>query len=129
MIRDGSLERMKAWARTLKRDVVAVYLALRDPRTPWYARLLGGVVVAYAFSPIDLIPDFVPVLGVLDDLLVVPLGVWLVVRLIPSEALDDARSRADEQLRQPKPTSIAGAVGIAAIWIGTLVALALCATR
>jgi len=105
------------WARALKREVVAVYLALRDPRTPWYARALGAVVVAYAFSPIDLVPDFVPVLGYLDDLLIVPIGIWLVLRLIPAEVLGDARTRADEHLRQPKPVSWLGGVVVIAIWL------------
>lgn len=110
------IERTKAWARSMKRDVVAVYLALRDPRTPWAARVVGAVVVAYALSPIDLVPDFVPVLGYLDDLVLVPLGIWLVVRLIPPPVLAEARARAEEQLRHAKPTSWAGAALVATIW-------------
>ena len=77
------LSTVKAWAHGLKRDVHAVYLAARDPRTPWYARAVAILVAAYALSPIDLIPDFIPILGYLDDLLIVPLGILLVVRLIP----------------------------------------------
>ena len=84
----------KQRARALQREVHAVYLAMRDPRTPWYARLLAGAVVAYAFSPIDLIPDPIPVLGYLDDLLLVPLGIVLVLRLIPAEVMQECRQRA-----------------------------------
>lgn len=77
------LERAKKWARAIKRDIVALWLASRDPRVPWYAKVAAGSVAAYALSPIDLIPDFIPVLVYLDDLLIVPLGILLVVRLIP----------------------------------------------
>jgi uncharacterized membrane protein YkvA (DUF1232 family) len=76
-------ERLKRWAGTLKRDVHALYLASRDPRVPWYAKAIGIAVAAYAASPIDLIPDFIPVIGYLDDLIIVPLGIALVIRLIP----------------------------------------------
>lgn len=85
------LDQLKVRARTLKNEVLALYLAARDPRTPWYARGLALLVVAYALSPIDLIPDFVPVLGYLDDLILIPGGIWLVIRLIPPEVLADAR--------------------------------------
>jgi uncharacterized membrane protein YkvA (DUF1232 family) len=112
------IRRRGAWAKRLKVELTAVYLAVRDPRTPWYARALGAAVVTYAFSPIDLIPDFIPVLGYLDDVLVVPAGIWLVLRLIPAEVMVDARSRAEEQLRRPKPVSWVGAAFIGAIWLG-----------
>lgn len=85
---------VRSWAAALKRDVVAVSIALRDPRTPWTARFLGGAVVAYALSPIDLIPDFIPLLGHLDDLVLLPLGLWLVIALIPPNVLAEARRRA-----------------------------------
>ena len=85
------MERLKAWAQALKRDVVALWLAARDPRTPLAAKLLAGAVAAYALSPIDLIPDFIPVLGYLDDLLLVPAGIWLAVRLIPAGLLEELR--------------------------------------
>ena len=78
------LEQAKKWARAIRRDVVAVWIAARDPRVPWYAKALALAVAAYALSPIDLIPDFIPVLGYLDDLIIVPLGILLVVRLIPA---------------------------------------------
>ena len=108
------MERLKAWARALKRDVVALWLAARDPRTPLAAKLLAGVVAAYALSPIDLIPDFIPVVGYLDDLLLVPAGIWLVVRLIPAELLEEFRAVA---LARERPRSLAGAVAVAAGWL------------
>ena len=80
-------------AAQLKAELVALRLAIGDPRTPWYARAMGAIVVAYALSPIDLIPDFVPVLGYLDDVVLLPLGVWLTVRLIPTEILAECRDR------------------------------------
>jgi uncharacterized membrane protein YkvA (DUF1232 family) len=112
------LERARAWAATMRRETVAVYLAIGDPRTPWTAKLIGGLVVAYAASPIDLIPDFVPVLGLLDDLLIVPFGLWLTVRLIPQEILDEARARADAELQRPR--SVVAGFFVAVVWAGTL---------
>ena len=107
--------RLAAWARSIKRDVHAVYLASRDPRTPWYAKAVAIGVVAYALSPIDLIPDFIPVLGQLDELVILPAGIWLVVRLIPPDVMNEHRAAAivAEQI----PRSMAGAVTIVAIWI------------
>ena len=86
--------RLKEWARTIKRDAHAVYLAARDPRTPWYAKALALFVAGYALSPIDLIPDFIPVLGYLDDVLLVPLGIIAVVRMIPAEVMAEHRAAA-----------------------------------
>lgn len=91
-------ERLKRWAGGLKAEVYAFYLAYRDPRVPWYARLVALCVVAYAFSPIDLIPDPVPVLGYMDDLTLVPLGIALAIKLIPAPVLDEHRRKAREQL-------------------------------
>ena len=88
------LARLKVRARELKQEVYAIYLAARDPRTPWYVRALVFFVVAHTFSPIDLIPDFIPVLGYLDDLIITPGGQWLAVRLIPPEVLEEARAAA-----------------------------------
>lgn len=85
-------QKLKAWARKLADEAYVLYLAARDPRTPWYAKVLAGAVAAYALSPIDLIPDFIPVLGYLDDLLILPAGIALAVRAIPSEVLDDCRA-------------------------------------
>ena len=106
---------LKEWARTLTRDVHAVYLAARDPRVPWYAKALAVAVAGYALSPIDLIPDFIPVLGYLDDLVIVPLGVWLVVSLIPTDVMAEYRQLAAASGR--RPVSKAGAVVMIAIWI------------
>ena len=109
------LDRAKDWARRIRLDVVAVYFAARDSRTPWLARGLALFVAAYALSPIDLIPDFIPVLGYLDDLVIVPLGLLLVIRLIPPEVLAASRARAATVLERPR--SVAAAWFIAAIWL------------
>src|SRR6201993_4442768 len=106
--------KLKIWARSIKRDAHA--LAARDPRVPWYAKALALIVAGYALSPIDLIPDFIPVLGYLDDLILVPLGIWLVVRLIPEPAMTGYRARADQLLQRPHDGKIAAMV-IVAIWI------------
>jgi uncharacterized membrane protein YkvA (DUF1232 family) len=110
-------DRFKLWARGLKRDAYAVYLAARDPATPWYVKALALTVAAYAFSPIDLIPDFIPVLGYLDDLILVPLGIWLVVSLIPADAMTEYRARASEMVR--RPSSKVAAIAIVTIWLVT----------
>lgn len=102
-------------AARLKREVCALYFAVRDPRVPWYAKALAASIVAYAFSPIDLIPDFIPVLGYLDDLVLIPLGVLLVRRLIPVEVLADCRARAAALCA--KPQSWAGAAIIVGVWV------------
>jgi uncharacterized membrane protein YkvA (DUF1232 family) len=117
----SSLQRWKERARALKRDTYALYLAYRDPRTPWHARLVALCVVAYAFSPIDLIPDFVPVLGYLDDLLLVPLGIALAVRLIPPVVMAESRERAQQAAQRPTNWLVAGL--IVALWLA-LAALA-----
>jgi uncharacterized membrane protein YkvA (DUF1232 family) len=110
------LQALRTRARNLKRDALALYFAVRDPRTPWYARALAAAVVAYAFSPIDLIPDFIPVLGYLDDLLIVPLGIALVIRLIPGPVMAECRQRA--QAAAERPMSRAGAAFVIAVWVG-----------
>jgi uncharacterized membrane protein YkvA (DUF1232 family) len=107
----------KQRARALKREVYTLYLAYRDPRTPWYGKVFAALVVAYAFSPIDLIPDPIPILGYLDDLVLIPLGVVLAVRMIPPEVMSDSRARAEEVLRAGKPVSRVGALIVGAIWI------------
>ena len=89
-----AIEMLRRKARVLKRDTLALYLAVRDPRTPWYAKAVAAAVVAYALSPFDLIPDFIPVLGYLDDLIVVPLGITLALKLIPEPVIADCRARA-----------------------------------
>jgi uncharacterized membrane protein YkvA (DUF1232 family) len=111
------LERLKQRARHLKAETFALYLAARDPRTPWYAKLLVAGIVAYAFSTIDLIPDFVPVLGYLDDLILIPLGISLAMKMVPPTVLAECRARAKETIQSGKPVSrVAGAV-IVVIWI------------
>ena len=109
------VSRLKTWARGIKRDVVTVYFAARDPQAPLLVRILAGLVAAYALSPIDLIPDFIPVLGYLDDLLIVPLGLLLVMRLMPEEVMVNARTKADTLLA--KPRSWLAAVCFVAIWL------------
>ena len=106
---------LKTWARRLIRDVHAVYLAARDPRVPWYARVLAIAVAGYALSPIDLIPDFIPVIGYADDLIIVPLGIWLVVSLIPEEVMMEYRAKAIEAEQRPRNTI--AAIVVFAIWI------------
>jgi uncharacterized membrane protein YkvA (DUF1232 family) len=108
-------DRIKIWALALKRDAYAVYLAARDPDVPWYVKVLAIVVAAYAFSPIDLIPDFIPILGYLDDLILIPLGIWLVVSLIPEQAMAEYRARASEVMQRPHDGKVA-AIAIVAIW-------------
>jgi uncharacterized membrane protein YkvA (DUF1232 family) len=114
------LDRIKIWARTLKRDSRAIYLAARDPRVPWYAKLLAVAVAGYALSPIDLIPDFIPVIGYLDDLVLVPLGIWLVISLVPKEIMIECRARASEA---SPPASRAAMAIIILIWIAAALAL------
>ena len=104
-------------ARALKRETYAVYLACRDPRVPWYGRLLAACVVGYAFSPIDLIPDFVPVLGYLDDLILIPLGIALLLKIIPSEVMAECRERAAIAMAGGKPKNWIAAGIIVTIWI------------
>src|SRR5438270_12720533 len=113
--------RIKIWARRLNRDVHAIYLASRDPRVPWPAKVLAIAVTGYALSPIDLIPDFIPVLGYLDDLILLPLGIALAVRLIPPDLLEEHRKAAS--LMATRPTSRAGAIAIGVFWLIILVVL------
>jgi uncharacterized membrane protein YkvA (DUF1232 family) len=114
--RSGAMETWKRRARRLKAETYALYRAYRDPRTPWYARLFAACVVGYAFSPIDLIPDFVPVLGYLDDLVLVPAGIALALKMIPPEVMAGCREKAGEVLAQGKPVNRAAAAIIVAIW-------------
>src|SRR5262245_32091237 len=112
------LKRASKWARTIKRDAVAVWIAARDPRVPWYAKAVALMVAAYAFSPIDLIPDFVPVLGYLDDIVIVPAGILITVRLIPSGLMDEFRTEAAR--RMDRPTSRLGAATIVLLCLAGL---------
>ena len=111
----GYVARLRQRARDIKRDTYTLYLACKDPRTPWYVKTFAGGIVAYAVSPIDLIPDFIPVLGYLDDLILVPLGIALAVKMIPEPVLVDCRAMA--LAAAEKPTSRTAAAVIIAIWI------------
>ena len=119
----------KARAHQLKTEVYALYLAYKDPRTPWYARIFAAVVVAYAFSPIDLIPDPIPVLGYLDDLVLIPLGVYLALKMIPGEVMVECRSRAKEVMAQGKPVNIWAAAVIVVTWVAVAVLVGVVAYR
>ncbi|UOO88705.1 DUF1232 domain-containing protein [Vitreoscilla massiliensis] len=116
--------RCKRWAFALKRDAVTLYLCARHKRTPALARLLAMLVAAYALSPIDLIPDFIPILGFVDDVILIPLGVWLVLRLIPAELIAEQRLRASQLLQRPRSKLAAGI--IIAIWLCFGVTLMVC---
>lgn len=118
-------DRLKRWAKQIKRDGVTLWFAGKHPGAPWYAKALGVFVVAYALSPIDLIPDFIPMLGYLDDLLLLPGLIWLVIRLLPPEVLADCRSQADVWMKTQgkKPSSRIGAVVIVLLWIAISIGL------
>src|SRR5215204_4849407 len=118
------VERLERWAKKLKVEVYALYLAYRDPRVPWYARAFAAVVVGYAFSPIDLIPDPIPVLGYLDDLILIPLGVALAIRMIPEPVLAECREKARRASRESRPVNRVAAVAVVAVWLA-LAALAI----
>ena len=107
--------RLRDWARALKRDVVALWLAARDTRTPMLAKVVAAAVAAYAFSPIDLVPDIVPVLGYLDDVIVLPLGILLAIRLIPPTLMAEFRRAAERQI--DRPTSRVGLVFVLTLWL------------
>jgi uncharacterized membrane protein YkvA (DUF1232 family) len=121
--RAAVIEQMKAWAARLKRDVLALWLAARDPRVPLLAKIVCGLTAAYALSPIDLIPDFIPVLGYLDDLLIVPAGIWLAIRLVPPDILADLRAEAQERQR---PISWIGLAIVVTVWLAICAAVWVC---
>lgn len=110
------LERLSRKAKDLSSDTYALYLAARDPRVPWLAKLIAGATVAYALSPIDLIPDFIPVLGMLDDLVLVPLGLSIALRMIPREIMDEHRESARRQLTPENPRRWAGVLIVIGVW-------------
>jgi uncharacterized membrane protein YkvA (DUF1232 family) len=111
----GLISLVKIWAGALRRDAHAIFLASRDPRVPWAARLLAIAVAGYALSPIDLVPDFIPVLGYLDDLIILPLGIWLVIALIPEDVMHEHRATASAAAQ--RPVSKAAAIIIVALWV------------
>ena len=116
------LQRLKQWAHEIKLDVVAIGIAARDPRVPWYVKLIAAATAAYALSPIDLIPDFVPVLGYVDDLIIVPAGILLTVRLMPPGLMEEFRTEA--AIRKRRPTSRVGAAFVVVVWVSALAAVA-----
>ncbi|MBE9507576.1 MAG: DUF1232 domain-containing protein [Chloroflexi bacterium] len=116
-MRTRTIEAWKQRARQLKTETYAIYLAYKDPRVPWYARLFAACVIGYALSPIDLIPDFIPVLGYLDDLVLVPVGIVLALKMIPPTVMAECREKALETVGQGKPVNRAAAAAIIAIWL------------
>ncbi len=114
---------LRAWAEAVKRDVIALYLAARDARTPWAARIVAFGAAAYALSPIDLIPDFIPIIGYLDDLIILPIAIWAAIRLIPVTLLEEFRAAARTLVA--RPISLAGAAAIVVVWIACAAALSL----
>ena len=123
------IETWKQRARELRTETYALYLAVKDPRVPWYAKLSAVCVVAYALSPIDLIPDFIPVLGYVDDLILVPVGIALTIRMIPPEVLAKCRANAQEKVAQGKFLGWIGATLIIAVWVVIIFAIVLYFSR
>lgn len=117
------MARLEERARTLKREAYALYIATRDPRVPWYAKVFLGLIVAHTFSPIDLIPDFIPVLGYLDDLIITPLGIVVALKMIPPAVMVAARQQAEELLRHGKPVSRVGAIMVIVVWLVISIAI------
>lgn len=117
------IRKLKEKAHQLQIEAYALFIAMRDPRVPWYARVFTGLVIAHTFSPIDLIPDFIPVVGYLDDLVITPVGIAIALKMIPEEVMVDARSKASEMMEQGKPVSKAGVMLVIAIWIILIIAI------
>jgi uncharacterized membrane protein YkvA (DUF1232 family) len=122
MVRQSVKGALRLWASAMRRDVLAVWLAARDPRVPFPIKLLAFAVAAYAFSPIDLIPDFIPVLGYLDDLILVPLGIYLVVRLMPEGLMRELRAQAAQRLDMTRPSSRWAAAAVILVWLAAALA-------
>ena len=109
-------KKMKDWTKSLKRKIYILYYAYKDARTPWYAKLYTACVVAYAFSPIDLIPDFIPILGYLDDVILLPIGIWFALKMIPKNVLSDCKVKAEEKMKNGSPKNwIVGSI-IVLVW-------------
>ncbi len=115
----GFIDTTRAWARRVKRDAMTLWFARMHPATPWYAKAMGAFVVAYALSPIDLIPDFIPVLGYVDDVILLPILIWLTVRLLPDEVVAESREKAERWIAEQgsKPRSVVGALAIVLVWL------------
>lgn len=119
------LKKFKKWAKGLKKDIKAIYLAYKRPEISWYARVLAALVVGYALSPIDLIPDFIPILGYLDDLILIPAGIYFVVKLIPPNIMEECREQAEDVFRNGKPKNWIAGTLIISIWIAVAVLIIL----
>jgi uncharacterized membrane protein YkvA (DUF1232 family) len=115
------LEKIKAWAKNLKRQLFILYFAYRDERIPWYVKLFTACIVAYAFSPIDLIPDFIPILGYLDDVIILPLGIMFALKMIPKDVISDCEVKANEMMKNGKPKN--WVVGSLIIFIWSIIIL------
>ncbi len=115
------IDKWKQWTKKLKAQVLTLYLAAKDPRVPWYARAATAIVVGYAVSPIDIIPDFIPILGYLDDALLIPLGIAVVIKMMPKEVYTECKQRAAEMQEENLPTNWAMVTFIVAIWVIALV--------
>ncbi|MET1030410.1 YkvA family protein [Domibacillus tundrae] len=111
------MNRLKNWAKQLKRRLFVLYFAYQDERVPWYAKVFTACVVAYAFSPIDLIPDFIPILGYLDDLILVPLGIFLALKMIPEPVIADCEVKAEELIKNGKPKNWVAGAAVLFIWV------------
>lgn len=127
----GLVDITRAWARRIKRDAMTLWFARSHPKTPWYAKAMGAFVVAYALSPIDLIPDFIPVLGYLDDVILLPILIWFTVRLLPGHVLVEARQQAERWIADhgAKPRSLVGAAVIIVVWVSLAAVLAVWAAN
>ncbi|AJY77007.1 YkvA family protein [Paenibacillus beijingensis] len=117
MTENNAFNKLKKQARAIKQNIFILYLAYQDPRVPWYVKLFAVCVVAYAFSPIDLIPDFIPVLGYLDDLIIVPIGISLALKMIPQRVIEDCRAKADEMRKKGEPKNWTAAAIVIVVWI------------
>ncbi|WP_010490683.1 MULTISPECIES: YkvA family protein [Pseudomonas] len=119
------LQRVRGWAKALKRQVMMLWFSYRHPQTPWLPKVVAIIVVAYALSPIDLIPDFIPILGYLDDVILLPLGIWIVIKLMPAAVLEECRqlTLAWEKTQQPRPVSRVAAIVIILLWLALLAGL------
>jgi uncharacterized membrane protein YkvA (DUF1232 family) len=110
-------KKWKRWARQLSAQTYAIYLAYRHPKTPWYAKVFAVLIVGYVFSPIDPIPDFIPVVGLLDEMVVVPIGVLIAAKMIPRQVMEECQEKARQRAEGEKPVSRAAAVVIVAVWV------------
>jgi len=118
---DGVVQKLKVWSKKLKREVWALYFAYKHPDLPWYTKILTLVVVGYALSPVDLIPDFIPVLGYVDDMILLPLGIWLVLRLIPPQIMAQCRIQAEAAVLEKQPRMRAAGIIIVLLWLAAAV--------